>query len=88
MRRKQFWDDDDDAPRELSWEKFVTSPHFQPILDARKRNNAFFSFSSSYSKQISPCNPLFILFLVLVQTVRTVFDSVFSPHERILNSRD
>lgn len=93
MRRKQFWDDDDDddgAPREQvkSWEKsFISS--FSPKSDARKNNNAFFSFtSSSEEKQISPRNPLFILFLLLVQTVRTVFSSVFSPHERLLNSRN
>ena len=60
-----------------------------PISDARKNNNAFFSSSEEEEeKQISPRNPLFVLFLLLVQTVRTVFSSVFSPHERLLDSRN
>jgi hypothetical protein len=62
---------------------------FQPTSDARKNNNAFFSSSEEEEeKQISPRNPLLILFLLLVQTVRTVFSSVFSPHERLLDSRN
>jgi hypothetical protein len=61
---------------------------FQPTSDARKNNNAFFSSEEEEEKQISPRNPLLILFLLLVQTVRTVFSSVFSPHERLLDSRN
>jgi hypothetical protein len=98
MRLKQFWDDDDGAPKErasqvLGKVRYISS--FSPKSDARKNNNAFFFFSfffsfssSSEEKQISPRNPLLILFLLLVQTVRTVFSSVFSPHERLLDSRN
>ena len=63
---------------------------FQPTSDARKNNNAFFSSSSEEEeeKQISPRNPLLDMFLILVQSVRTVFSSVFSPHDRLLDSRN